>query len=393
MGPLTPGGDIPWRDDRPGGAAYREIVPLEPAGAALARARRAAVPAWHALIQVAAGADPAPAWRWRSPWQRRAAVWGGLAAGTAAAVTVSVVYVTFSAAGKKTLGAVTPPPQIAKDLGQNPAHHGGGGLIGFLNLQATWAMVLLILVSLVGVVPLPLAVRRPLLGWRIGWLALAGMPWLGIESQQEPGTTFAGWPWNPVQVAVLVVVFAAAGLRHPRPVLWWMWALTLVPWWLQAARANPGLAVLTVGTIVFTAVALAADAFGGRHRARLELAGAAERAEAEAGRRAVLEERARIARELHDVVAHHLSLIAVRAEAAPYRLDRLAGDARREFGELGGTAREALTEMRRLLGPSRALATCPGSSTPRAAPGSPWNSPGGDRWTGCPRRSACAPTG
>jgi hypothetical protein len=68
----------------------------------------------------------------------------------------------------------------------------------------------------------------------------------------------------------------------------------------------------------------------------LALAGAAQRAEAKAGWRAVLEERARIARELHDVVAHHLSLIAVRAEAAPYRL---AGDARTEFGELGGTAR------------------------------------------------------
>jgi signal transduction histidine kinase len=323
-------------------------VHLKLAGAALARARRAAVPAWHALIRVAVGADPAPAWR--SPWQRRAAVWG-LAAGTAAAVTVSVVYVTFSAAGKKTFGtAKTPPLRIPKDLGQNPAHHGQGGLIGFLNLQGTWAIVLLILVSLVGVAPLPLAFRRPLLGWRIGWLALAGMPWLGIESQQEPGTTFADWPWNPVQVAVLVVVFAAAGMRHPRPVLWWMWALTLLPWWLQATRASPGLGVLTVGTVVFTAVALAADAFGGRHRVRLELAGAAERAEVEAGRRAVLEERARIARELHDVVAHHLSLIAVRAEAAPYRLDRLAGDARTEFGELGGTAREALTEMRRLLG-------------------------------------------
>jgi signal transduction histidine kinase len=153
-----------------------------------------------------------------------------------------------------------------------------------------------------------------------------------------------------VQVAALVVVFAVAGVRHSRGTLWWMWALTLLPWWLQAARAHLGPVVLTVGTIVFTAVALAADAFGGRHRARLELAGAAERAEIEAGRRAVLEERARIARELHDVVAHHLSLIAVRAEAAPYRLDRLAGDARTEFGELGGTAREALTEMRRLLG-------------------------------------------
>jgi signal transduction histidine kinase len=335
-------------------------VHLEPGGAALARARRAAVPAWHPLTQVAVGAVPAPAWQWRSSWQRRAAVWG-LTAGTAAAVTVSVVYVMFSAAGTKTFGSagkaggkVAPPhsPQdkALNDLGLNSAHHAQGGLIGFLNLPANWAIVLLIIVSLAGVAPLPLAVRRPLLGWRIGWLALAVMPWMGIQSLQESGTVPADWPWNPAQVAVLVVVFAVAGVRHSRGVLWWMWALTLLPWWLQAARPDPGPAVLMAGTAVFTAVALAVGAFGGRYRVRLELADAAERAEAEAGRRAVLEERARIAREMHDVVAHHLSLIAVRAEAAPYRLERLAGDARAEFGELGGTAREALAEMRRLLG-------------------------------------------
>jgi len=64
----------------------------------------------------------------------------------------------------------------------------------------------------------------------------------------------------------------------------------------------------------------------------------------------VLEERARIARELHDVVAHHMSLIAVRAETAPYRLSDLSESARAEFGSLSDVAREALTEMRRLLG-------------------------------------------
>jgi signal transduction histidine kinase len=64
----------------------------------------------------------------------------------------------------------------------------------------------------------------------------------------------------------------------------------------------------------------------------------------------VLEERTRIARELHDVVAHHLSLIAVQAETAPYRLGELPGPARAEFGSLSEVAREALTEMRRLLG-------------------------------------------
>ena len=64
----------------------------------------------------------------------------------------------------------------------------------------------------------------------------------------------------------------------------------------------------------------------------------------------MLEERTRIARELHDVVAHHMSLIAVRAETAPYRLSDLPESARAEFGSLSEVAREALADMRRLLG-------------------------------------------
>jgi signal transduction histidine kinase len=64
----------------------------------------------------------------------------------------------------------------------------------------------------------------------------------------------------------------------------------------------------------------------------------------------VLEERTRIAREMHDVVAHHMSMIAVQAETAPYRLPDLPEPARAEFTAIAGAAREALTDMRRLLG-------------------------------------------
>ena len=73
----------------------------------------------------------------------------------------------------------------------------------------------------------------------------------------------------------------------------------------------------------------------------------------------MLEERARIARELHDVVAHHMSMIAVQAETAPYRLAAKPGAAEapglpepvsEEFAALGQAASEALIEMRRLLG-------------------------------------------
>ena len=57
----------------------------------------------------------------------------------------------------------------------------------------------------------------------------------------------------------------------------------------------------------------------------------------------VLTERARIARELHDVVAHHMSLIAVRAESAPYRVGEVSDAARGEFAEISAAARTALT--------------------------------------------------
>ncbi|WP_163568990.1 sensor histidine kinase [Fodinicola feengrottensis] len=64
----------------------------------------------------------------------------------------------------------------------------------------------------------------------------------------------------------------------------------------------------------------------------------------------LLTERARIARELHDVVAHHMSMVAVRAETAPYRLTDLPETARAEFIDIGAAARAALTDMRQLLG-------------------------------------------
>jgi signal transduction histidine kinase len=67
-------------------------------------------------------------------------------------------------------------------------------------------------------------------------------------------------------------------------------------------------------------------------------------------REAVLAERARIARELHDVVAHSLSVIAIQADAAEGALDKDPDRAREPLAAVKHTAREALTEMRHLLG-------------------------------------------
>jgi signal transduction histidine kinase len=193
------------------------------------------------------------------------------------------------------------------------------------------------------VAPLLLAARYPLLGWRIGWLALLLAPLV-------PAQWRGGWPWGPAQVVVLLVLFCVAGVRYRRPVLWWMWALSLIPWWLWLVRDLPDLNGPITATILFTAGTIAVDSISSRWGAQRALAAQTERTELERARRAVLEERTRIARELHDVVAHHMSLIAVQAETAPYRISDLPESARAEFASLSGVAREALAEMRRLLG-------------------------------------------
>ena len=60
-------------------------------------------------------------------------------------------------------------------------------------------------------------------------------------------------------------------------------------------------------------------------------------------------ERARLARDLHDVVAHHVSLVAVRAESAPYVHPSLNDEARAVLAAIAADAREALTELRQVL--------------------------------------------
>jgi signal transduction histidine kinase len=84
-------------------------------------------------------------------------------------------------------------------------------------------------------------------------------------------------------------------------------------------------------------------------------------------------ERARIARELHDVVAHHISMIAVQAETARLATPGMPAAGAHRLQEIGDTARAGLTEMRRLLGVLRedaqAADPAPGDTDRRPQPG------------------------
>jgi signal transduction histidine kinase len=89
-----------------------------------------------------------------------------------------------------------------------------------------------------------------------------------------------------------------------------------------------------------------------------------ERERASDARRAVAEERTRIARELHDVVAHHVSMMVVQAEAGPVVVERDPSRATGAFDSISVTGRQALVELRRLLGVLRGS----GDAAPSLAP-------------------------
>jgi signal transduction histidine kinase len=81
-----------------------------------------------------------------------------------------------------------------------------------------------------------------------------------------------------------------------------------------------------------------------------ERAAAAERTLDLEARRAVAEERERIARELHDVVTHHVSVMVIQAEAAGSALPERPGLAAKAVGAIASTGRQALADMRTMLG-------------------------------------------
>ena len=81
-----------------------------------------------------------------------------------------------------------------------------------------------------------------------------------------------------------------------------------------------------------------------------ERAARAEREREARAALAVAEERERIARELHDVVSHHVSVIVIQAGAALRALDRRPADARTALEAIDASGRQAMTDMRRMLG-------------------------------------------
>ncbi|MGW2602029.1 sensor histidine kinase [Streptomyces klenkii] len=214
--------------------------------------------------------------------------------------------------------------------------------------------------------PLLLAVRRPLLAWAISFAAATAA---AVAILSVPANRDWSWPWPPPTLIGMLLLLLAVGMRERRPTLIAVWLATGVAGAVlrdlspERSSTNVWVTLFVVGGMLM----LLAGALRERGDARRALAEQETISEAERARRTLLEERTRIARELHDVVAHHMSVITVQADSAPYRLTGLPEEAREEFASIAAAARESLTEMRRLLGVLRSEdASGAGGGTERA---------------------------
>ncbi|SEM36003.1 Signal transduction histidine kinase [Nonomuraea pusilla] len=188
--------------------------------------------------------------------------------------------------------------------------------------------------------PLVLRHRGPLAAWRLAAALLPLVLWVTATARDTPRD--APYPVTAILMYLLVLYSAAA--RAPGGASLGIWVITVLTAWIVHPGSGPLVAVVTGGVVLFGHNVRA------RRLATARLVEEERRTRQAEGAQMVLEERARIARELHDVVAHHLSVIAIQAEAVPMQA---SGDPAVLEAGLGGIRRlslEAIAELRQVLG-------------------------------------------
>ncbi|MFI5491565.1 sensor histidine kinase [Actinoplanes sp. NPDC051859] len=200
-------------------------------------------------------------------------------------------------------------------------------------------------------VPIIMVLYRPLAAW---WLSLiTALPYLvlvGLSAAGEAERVL--WPWSAAGMIAHVTVSLVVAWQVPPPVYLAQWAITgavagaAEVAFSGRAQDNNGLLLSGCYAVVLVVVAIVRWLRDVRRELRRQV----DLTEQERVQRTALEERTRIARELHDVVAHHMSVIAVQAEAAPYRVSGLDPAATDSFASIRQNALAAMTEMRQILG-------------------------------------------
>ncbi|MYV96792.1 sensor histidine kinase [Streptomyces sp. SID3343] len=204
-----------------------------------------------------------------------------------------------------------------------------------------------LLLGLIQSVALVTAVFRPVASW---WVATIVM--VVVEAGAEFPLGRAMWfPWTIPGIIVQTWVLFLLALRLRLRVAVAALVISLV-----AGRAGTGPTFegqvdgLVRAVTLFTLAVVVGALLRSRRVARTQLVVQEELTAEERGRRTLLEERNRIARELHDVVAHHMSVISIQAQVAPHLVDNPSEELKENLAGIRQNAVEALTELRRVLG-------------------------------------------
>ena len=197
-----------------------------------------------------------------------------------------------------------------------------------------------------------LALRRPMAAW---WLSMAATLGCAVVVHGHlgriPGVEFT-WPWTASGIIAHLLVMLLLALRVPARVALETLALTtLLTVVLEGGWGGTVYQPTGPAAVVLSAVVAALGvAVRGRQEARAELVEQTTLTTEERARRTLLEERSRIARELHDVVAHHMSVISIQAQVAPHLVAQPPPELIENLEGIRQNALEALTELRRVLG-------------------------------------------
>ncbi len=193
----------------------------------------------------------------------------------------------------------------------------------------------LLLYAVLTVAPLLLVGRGPLHVWRLQMLGLVA---LGLT------TSPATWPWSVTGLVCLVValVFTAVAEDPDLLVGVAVWSLVALVW---SGRSTPAIALAALALIMASILAVGSMQRIKRRTER-ELSTTRAALDAESTGHAILAERTRIARELHDSVGHRMTMIAIQAEAARLRQPDLPADTVSALEAIQAAAREALAETR-----------------------------------------------
>ena len=215
------------------------------------------------------------------------------------------------------------------------------GFVPFRPVSLTWPLVLFLVFAAV----MAVAIRRRQPTLMLGVLLVGSVAVTTLTGPENGGVVTYFLPVG------YVLYLVAATYKHRRAAARVLIAVfaTLVTDTVLLYLTGGG--YLGRGGMVEVALCVIIAWFTGyivRQRRRYAL-----RLQDEAASKAVAEERLRIARELHDVVAHSMSVIAVQAGYGQYVIDTQPADARDALGAIQATSREALDEMRRMLGALR----------------------------------------